>query len=281
MNLLSPATSFIAAVDEPWRFLGRNFSRCAPAAFGLAAFGVLPALLVQWAGSQLTGAVPGEMNLGALGWLYGGLFLTAIVYVTVQLSAFIIVRRVLDGETPQLLAVLGELASLRLLVLGGGVLVASLVGFSCIVPGPLLMGLLGLVPVAIVAAPGPWLATVTDAVTVSTRRVSATDSGAPLWKLAVVSLTWWALTATVGQLAALPTGGWMMWHMFSTLGEGNFLAAMQVQPPFPVSALAAVLGAAMRPFSDLYLAAAATLLWRDVKRVRQGDDLQALVDANA
>ncbi len=276
MNVRTPATSLVAALDEPWRFLRRDFARWAPPAFGIALLGVVPALLTQWFAASMYKA-PGELDFVALGGVYAGGCGTLVTYLVSQLGAFVIAYRVLDGESPGFgEAILGALSP-RLLVIGGSVLAFVVLGFGCLVGGPPLVGLLAFAPVVVLARPGCWFSAIGEAVAVSTTRTSPTDAGLPLWKLAAIGTVWYGVNAVASQLAALPTGGWTIWHLVSTLGQGNFADAMQMQAPFPVGATAALLGAALRPFGDVYLAAGAIILWRDIARVRAGQDLEALV----
>lgn len=82
----------------------------------------------------------------------------------------------------------------------------------------------------------------------------------------------------MNQFVVLPNFAWIIWHLVTTLGSGDFQAMLQIQPPFPVGAATAVLGALFKPFSDIYLAAGTLMLLRDLRRVRQGADLEALVE---
>jgi hypothetical protein len=87
--------------------------------------------------------------------------------------------------------------------------------------------------------------------------------------------------SAMNQFVVIPNFGWMIWHLVTTLGAGDVQAALQLQPPFPVGAATALLGALFKPFADVYLAAGTLLLLRDLARVRRGADLEALVEAGA
>jgi hypothetical protein len=278
MNVRTPATSIVAALDEPWRFLRRDFGKWAPPAFGIAALGMVPSLVMQWfsGGLAAASANPDAFDFVALGGFYAGACGALVAYVVGQLAAFVIAARVLDGERPGLgEALLGGISP-RLVVIGGGAMLVTLFGFACIVAGPILGGVFLFAPVIVVTR-GGWASALTEGVNVATQRASPSDAGLPMWKLAAITTIWYGVYLSGNQLASLPTLVWTLWHVISNLGQGDFLTAMQFQAPFPVGAATAVVGALLRPFADIYLAAGAIILWRDIQRVRAGADLEALV----
>lgn len=279
MNLRTPATSFVAALDEPWRFLRTGFSLWAPSAFALAAIGVVPGLLVQWLSSRLTQVTPGAMpDLVSLAALFPALLFLLLAYVATQLGGFVIATRVLDGERPDLGDVLLTALSPRMLLVGGLPFVLVFAGFGCIVGGPVAAALVGFAPAAVLARPGAWFGTWGDAFAAATVRASFRDAGPPALKLAAIALVWYGLYSVTSQLAALPALGWFVWIGVNALGSGDILGVFQSQAPFAIGASGVILGAALRPFADMFLAAGVVLLWRDVERVRGGADLEALVD---
>ncbi|MDP2308115.1 MAG: hypothetical protein Q8P18_18990 [Pseudomonadota bacterium] len=282
MNLRTPATSFVAALDEPWRFLRTRFSMWAPAAFALAAMGVVPAVLVQWFMARLTHVTPGAMpDLVSLVALFPALFFFMLAYVATQLGAFVIATRVLAGERPNVGDVLATALSPRMLLVGGVPLLLVLAGFGCVVGGPVAAALVGFAPAAVLARPGVWFSTWGEAFAAATVRASPRDAGPPGLKLAAITLVWYGVNSVAGQLAAIPSLGWFVWSGINALGSGDILGALQSNPPFAIGATGVILGAALRPFADIFLAAGVVLLWRDLERVRGGEDLEALVDGRA
>jgi len=279
VKLRSPATSIVAALDEPFRFLRTHFAAWAPATFALALLGVAPGLAVQWFNTGLT-PPPGEMpNLGNFAGVMVGGAASGLTYFITMLGAYVVVGRVLDGERPTFGAALLGALSPRLLLLGGLPLMFAILGFGCLVGGPIIGGLVGFTPVAVLARPGQWAPSLAEALSRATERVSPRDAGLPAYKLGAITLIWYGIYSVTSQLAALPTAGWMIWHVVTSLGAGDPLAALQTSPPFAVGTATVLLGTVLRPFADIYLAAGATLLWRDLERVREGADLEALVDA--
>jgi hypothetical protein len=273
----SPATSVVAALDAPWRFLRSEFPRWAPAAFALAALGMLPGLVTQYAAGALD-PTSGDVDFSVLGVVYASACGTILFTAVSQLCAYVIAFRVVYDEPVDVLdALLGALSP-RMLIFGGLTQLLVIGGFGCIVGGPIVVGLLGFVPVAVLARPGVWLDGALGAVRAALTRASPLGVEVPFWRLAAIALVWWGISAVIGQLAALPTTGWMLWALVSSLGAGNALDALQVQPPFAVGATAVLLGAVVRPFAEMYLAAGVVLLWKDLARVRAGDDLLALAD---
>lgn len=280
MNVRTPATSFIAAVDEPWRFLRRAFPLWAPAAFALAAVGAVPALITQWfSGALYASPEAGAFDFAALAGVYAGSCGALVMYVASQLGAFVIAARALDGERAGVWETLLGAFSPRMLLLGGSVLAFVLLGFGCIVGGPLLAGVFAFVPALVVARPGVWFPAVNEAIVGASRRASPVDAGAPMWKLAALATIWYGVYSVTNQTAAMPSVVWVVWHLVSTLGQGDIAQALQMQPPFAIGAFTALAGALLRPFADLYFAAGVTILWRDLARVREGADLEALVSA--
>ena len=279
MKLRTPATSLVAALDEPFRFLRTHFHAWAPATYALALLGVVPGLLTQWFNTGLT-PPPGEIpNLGNLAGVMVAGAASGLTYFVTMLGAYVVVGRVLDGERPTFGAALLGALSPRLLLIGGMPLMFTLVGFGCLVGGPVIGGLVGFTPVAVLARPGQWAPSLAEALSRATERVSPRDAGLPAYKLGAITLIWYAINSVTSQLAALPTAGWMIWHVVTSLGAGDPMAALQTSPPFAVGTATVLLGTFLRPFADIYLAAGATLLWRDLERVREGADLEAVVDA--
>ena len=97
----------------------------------------------------------------------------------------------------------------------------------------------------------------------------------PGWKLGALTLTWYILLQALTQLVVIPTFGWMIWHVVSTIGQNDPRALFDMSPPAAISAVTVILSTALKPFSDMYLAAGSALLWRDVVRLRTGADLEA------
>lgn len=285
MTVRSPATSFVAALDEPWRWVRDHFSEWAPVAFGLGVLGVFPGLLMQWFSAAFAaGTVPGAMpDLGSLAGLGVSGTLSVFAYAVIQLGSYVLVTRILDGERPRFGEVLRTALSLRMLILGGLPLAFIFMGFGCLVGGPVAAALLGFAPVAAAARSGTWGSTWTDAFTRATVRASPRDAGPPAYKLAAIALIWYGILSVVGQLAALPTFAWMGWKAINALGSNPLEAiqSLQASPPFAIGAATVLISAVLRPFSDLYLAAGVAILWRDVARVREGADLLAIVDGRA
>lgn len=282
MNLRTPATSFVAALDEPWRFLRTHFAEWAPVSFVLAGLCVGPGLLVQWFSSGVNQSEPGELpDLMSLVGLFPALFALLLATVARQLGAFVIVARVLDGERPSLGDVLLTALSPRLLLVGGPPFALILVGFACIVGGPLAAALLAFVPVAVLARPGEWFGLWGEAFSRATVRASPLDAGPPALKLAALALVWYGLSTVANQLGAIPAFGWIIWSAVNALGSGDILGALQATPPLGIGAAGVILGSLVSPFTEMFFAAGVTLLWRDLERVREGADLEALVDGRA
>jgi hypothetical protein len=280
MNLRTPATSFVAALDEPWRFLRTHFAAWAPPAFALAAIGVVPGVLVQWFSSRLTQVTPGVMpDFTSLIALFPSLLLLLVAYIATQLGAFVIATRVLDGERPGVGDVLLTALSPRMLLVGGVPLAFIIAGFGCIVGGPIAAALVGFAPAAVLARPGVWFGTWGEAFSAATVRASPRDAGPPALKLAAITLVWYGIYSMSNQLAAVPALGWLVWSGINALGSGDILGSLQNSAPFAIGASGVVLGAVLRPFADMFLAAGVVLLWRDLERVRGGADLEALVVA--
>lgn len=282
MNLRSPATSFVAALDEPWRFLRTHFSEWAPCAFALAGLGLVPGILIQWLSGRVASPAPGGMpDFASLLALGPALVLLLLASVATQLGAFVIVTRVLDGERPRVGDVLLTAFSPRVLLVGGLPFLFILMGFGCIVGGPIAAGLIGFAPAAAIARPGAWFSTWGEAFTRASVRASPRDAGAPGLKLAVIALVYYGILSVVTQPGSIPALGWMAWVTIDGLGSGDILGAIQTSVPFPIAAAGVVLGMMFQPFSDIFLAAGVVLLWRDLERVREGADLEVLVGGTA
>jgi hypothetical protein len=281
MTERTPATSLIAALDTPWRFLRTEFSSWAPPAFGIAAIGIIPGLLTAWANANLQMDPGAEPNFAALAGVYAGACSTGFVSIALMFGAFTIVYRIVEGQPVGILDVLMGAFSPRMLLAGGVAMGLVFVGFGCVVGGPLVAAVFGFVPAVLVSTPGRWFGGWITSVELASRRVGPKDAGAPAWKLAAIYAVWYALMSAMNQFVVIPNFGWMIWHLVTTLGAGDVQAALQLQPPFPVGAATALLGALFKPFADVYLAAGTLLLLRDLARVRRGADLEALVEAGA
>jgi hypothetical protein len=96
-------------------------------------------------------------------------------------------------------------------------------------------------------------------------------------RLAMAGVAWWGLMSALGTLAAIPIWtdmGWKAWQAL-TRGEDALRMFQTVSPA--ASLTGALLGAASRVVTDSYVAIAATLIYRDVRRRMRGDDLEARI----
>lgn len=271
---MTPASSFIATLDHPWRYLRREFRRWAPAAYPFALIALLPSIVTQWAsGSMFDPTRPGALDFGALATVYGGTCVTVLVGVYAHLGAFVIAHRLEENGSCTFGEAAVGAASPRFLVLGGAMLLAEMIGSSCIFGGPLLAALFGFAPVAALAMPGQWFRCWGVALERALRRTSPRDAGMPGWKLAALTMTWYLLLQAVTQVALIPTFGWMIWNMVTSIGRNDPAAMLDMTPPIPITVLTALFSTALKPLCDMYLAAGTVLLWKDLTRLRTGSDL--------
>lgn len=272
-----------AVLDAPIRLLQQHAPVLLPWVLALEAVSLLPnTAVVFWQSTQ----PPLDMSLGLdlafakmMAATWGAVGLGWLVRLAAVLALLRMLQVCLDGRTPDSDDTLGVAFSPRFY---GTALMKSLFiwlgAMFCVVPGAALAVLLGL------TAPVMLHEGITGFQAFD-RSYRLVMHGRGVWgRTALIQVllaggVYWAMTWVLSTMASLPVLIWTWVATFGMLTQGGDAPSVAPTAPLWATLLTQAIMVLARAVSDLYLAGALLLIYREARDRAEGGDLEAALQA--
>jgi len=269
-------------LDAPVHFLRENFKPLVSIAVVGEAVAVIPIIIYQLvAGGQTPDlTVPSEFGV-YMALTYSAVGTQWLIRLLPALALYYAVKQLLDGEgAPSVGAAYQAATTPRIYftyVLQGMII---LLGFTvgsicCGAPGIAAAVLFSLLAPVMFHEGRGWMDALGRSYDLVWTNPSKKFVGSTVFAALIAGTVYFGVSMAINTMAALPSTIWTATEMFANAAAGASPTALSV--PIWLVLVGAVLGVCAQSVVSLYPAVAFTMLYREVIRRRDGDDLAAAI----